>query len=67
MDIIHISILPSFRLRLLDGAYVYMTWHSYCGPTFYKDKYLNRMIDEWYENPLMVRALDWFIARKYKA
>jgi len=44
-----------------------MDWHDYLGPTFWRDKMGRRMIDEWYENPLIVNALDWFIARGKKA
>lgn len=61
------SFYPSHRLRLIDGGYVYMTWHSCCGPTFYKDREGARGIDEWYENPSICKALDWFINRGFKA
>lgn len=56
-----------YRLRLDDGTCVFMDWHDYLGPTFWRDKMGRRMIDEWYENPLIVNALDWFIARGKKA
>lgn len=65
--IIHITILPSYRLRLDDGTYVFMAWHWYCGPTFYRDKAERREIDDWHENPLICAALDWFINRGKKA
>jgi hypothetical protein len=44
-----------------------MDWHSYCGPTFYRDKYMNRIIEDWWENPAICSALDWFISRGKKA
>lgn len=56
-----------YRLRLLDGRYVFMAWHSYCGPDFYKDKYLNKPIDEWWEDNLIIKALEWFQGRGNKA
>jgi len=54
---------PEYRLRLNDGGYVFMYWHSYCGPIFYKDRLMLREIEEWYENKLICDALDWFIGR----
>jgi hypothetical protein len=44
-----------------------MDWHHYCGPTFYRDKNALRQIDEWWENPLICAALDWFQNRGNKA
>ena len=58
---------PLYRLRLLDGRYIYMDWHSYCGPTFYKDKWMSRMIDDWWDDPVICNALDWFVDRGNKA
>ncbi len=65
--IIHISIHPSYRLRLEDGTCVFMSWHDYCGPTFYYDRLQRRLIDEWHENLLIVKALEWFIGRGNRA
>lgn len=62
-----VCISPFFRLRLEDGEYVYMAWHSYCGPTFFKDKHERRIIDNWYDNMFICKALDWFIGRGCKA
>lgn len=62
-----ICVSPFYRLRLEDGGYVYMDWHSYCGPTFYKDKNESRVIDNWWDNPMICKALDWFVARGKKA
>ncbi|WP_338512022.1 hypothetical protein [Erwinia aphidicola] len=63
MQIIHMSITPSYRLRLDDGGYVYMSWHNWYGPAFYHDKLERRDYEDWYENPSVCRALDWFLAR----
>ncbi len=62
-----LCVSPFYRLRLEDGTCVYMDWHHYCGPTFYKDKNSQRMIDEWWENELICKALDWFQQRGNKA
>jgi hypothetical protein len=59
----HISISPQYRLRLLDGRYVYMAWHNYCGPEFYHDKHENRLYEDWWKDPLICRALEWFQGR----
>ena len=58
-----VCVSPFFRLPLSDGTRVFMDWHSYCGPTFYKDKASVRMIEDWWENPLILEALDWFNKR----
>jgi hypothetical protein len=62
-----VCVSPSYRLRLEDGAHVFMAWHHYCGPTFYRDKLERREIDEWWVNPLICKALDWFQGRGNKA
>lgn len=57
-----------FRLRLEDGGYVYMLWHNYMGPIFYKDKLCYyREITDWYENPVLCTAYEWFVNRGKKA
>lgn len=58
---------PSFRLRLTDGTCVFMEFHHYCGPMFFKDREQRREIDEWWDNDLICEALDWFLARGRKA
>jgi hypothetical protein len=58
---------PIRRLRLSDGTCVFMEWHTYGGPTFFRDKNLRRMIDEWWTNPLICAALDWFTHRDYRS
>ncbi|EKN5074343.1 hypothetical protein SM866_004462 [Yersinia enterocolitica] len=62
-----ITITPFYRLRLDDGTCVFMAWHPYCGPTFFRDKHERRIIDDWYENSLICKALDWFIGRGERA
>ena len=56
-----------FRLRLLDGRYVFMDWHNYLGPLFYKDRGATREIELWYEDDMICEALDWFVRRGRKA
>lgn len=62
-----ITITPLYRLRLDDGTRVFMTWHPYCGPTFFRDKHGRRLIDDWHENSLICKALEWFIGRGERA
>ena len=57
----------SFRLSLADGTRVYMAWHNYLGPIFFKDRDQNREIVEWFDNELICDALDWFIERGRRA
>lgn len=64
MAIIHISYTPSYRLRLDDGSYVFMPFYRYLGPMgFYRDRAELREIPDWWENPLICKALDWFCNR----
>lgn len=58
---------PTFRLRLGDGRYVFMDWHRYCGPNFFYDRDLNRIVQSWWEDELICKALDWFIERGERA
>lgn len=53
-----VCLSPFFRLRLTDGS---------CGPTFFRDRAARRMIDEWWDNPAICAALDWFIQRGKRA
>ena len=62
-----VCVSPFYRLPLSDGGRVYMEWHSYLGPMFFKDRASERPIDDWYEDPLICRALDWFIGRGNRA
>lgn len=67
MRIIHITRYRMYRLRLNDGRYIYMTWHPYCGPTFFRDKYESRWIEDWYEDKQICDAVEWFVNRGKKA
>jgi hypothetical protein len=58
---------PRYRLRLLDGRYIWMDWHSYLGPTFFRDREMKREIKDWWDDPNIGHALDWFIGRGCKA
>lgn len=62
-----VTLSPFYRLRLPNGGYVFMEWHSYCGPTFFRDKLCKREIGEWWNDPVICAALDWFIKRGKKA
>lgn len=62
-----ITITPLYRLRLDDGSCVFMDWHPYCSPTFFRDKHGCRLIDDWHENSLICKALEWFIGRGERA
>lgn len=55
------------RLRTATGRYIYLEWHRYLGPTFYYDKFLTRLFDDWWANPDICEALDWFVKRGHKA
>lgn len=54
---------PVWRLPLASGGRVFMEFHSYLGPAFFRDHACQREIELWYEDPEIVAALDWFIAR----
>ncbi len=58
---------PFYRLPLADGRRVFMSWHNYCGPTFYHDRDERREIEEWYEDKQICDALGWFVSRGRKA
>jgi hypothetical protein len=55
-----VCVSPLYRLRLLDGRYIYMAWHRYLGPTFYRDRLEQRMLDDWWQDALICRAVEWF-------
>lgn len=60
--------IPStHRLRLSDGSYVFMEWHSYGGPMFFRDRRCTREILEWWEDERLVEAQQWFSNRGRKA
>ena len=54
---------PIYKLRLEDGRHVWMEWHSFFGPSFYRDRFFMREIQDWYDDPVICQALDWFIRR----
>jgi hypothetical protein len=58
---------PFYRLPLNDGTHVFMEWHHYLGPTFYRDRACVRIIEDWYDDPRMVEACQWFTGRGEKA
>ena len=58
---------PFYRLRLLDGRYVFMMWHSYFGPEFFRDRLCNQDIDEWWHDEFLCRAVEWFDGRGFRA
>lgn len=58
---------PFYRLRLRDGTCVFMEWHNYCGPTFYRDRDAHRVVETWWNDPRICAALDWFCKRGNKA
>jgi hypothetical protein len=51
------------RLPLAGGGRVFMEWHCYFGPSFFRDRACLREIDDWYTNPEICAALDWFQQR----
>lgn len=54
---------PVFRLPLASGGRVYMEWHSYFGPSFFRDQACQREIETWYLDPEICAALEWFQQR----
>lgn len=58
---------PFYRLRLNDGRYVFMAWHRYCGPTFYRGSEEQREIEEWWKDLPICRAVEWFTGRGNRA
>lgn len=58
---------PSFRLPLANGTRVFMAWHNYLGPSFFRDRAERREIEDWFDNPLICDALGWFCERSYRA
>lgn len=56
-----------FRLPLASGGRVFMEWHRYFGPSFWRDRRCTREIDDWYELPEICDALEWFQQRGNRA
>jgi len=62
-----ICTIPCFRLRLTDGRYIYMEYHHYLGPNFYRDRKNIRFIEQWWDDPYIVESFEWFESRGKKA
>ena len=56
-----------WRLPLASGGRVFMEFHSFTGPYFFRDHACEREIEDWYEDAEIVAALDWFCARGKRA
>ena len=52
-----------WRLPLASGGRVFMEFHGYLGPSFFRDRACQREIETWYEEPEICAALDWFVGR----
>lgn len=63
----YVCVSPFFRLPLADGTRVFMSWHNYLGPMFFRDRDERREIEDWYDNPLICDALEWFTGRGCRA
>lgn len=62
-----ICVSPSYRLRLADGRCVFMEWHSYLGPTIFRDRACNRHFEDWWDDMLICEAVNWFAQRGERA
>jgi len=52
-------------IKLMRG--VWMEFHDYLGPTFWRDKHLTKPIYNWVDNPRIVEAFDaWMRSRDEK-
>lgn len=54
---------PVWRLPLASGGRVFVEFHSFTGPYFFRDRACAREIEDWFEDQEIVDALDWFINR----
>ena len=52
-----------WRLPLASGGRVFMEFHSFTGPYFFRDHACQREIELWHEVPEICDALDWFVKR----
>lgn len=43
-------------IKIMRG--VWMEWHDYFGPTFYRDKDCQIFHEDWWERPALVRAFN---------
>lgn len=58
-----ISGIHVWRLPLADGRRVFMEFHSYLGPSLFRDRACRREIKDWWVWPEIVAAVDWFVER----
>lgn len=54
---------PYTRLRLRGGGYIFLEWHSFLGPFVFLDRERTREVEDWWDVPEMVEAVDWFCGR----
>lgn len=54
------------RLTLRDGRRVWLEFHSYLGPAFFRDRAGRREIEEWYTDQTLCDAFDWWMRRGKK-
>lgn len=57
---------PIHKLRLDDGRNVWLEFHPYCGPAFFKDRRLQREIENWWDDPAIDRAFGWYYEKYLK-
>lgn len=63
-NVILCSMVQSFvRLRTYDGRYVFMEHHAHFGPNFYHDRACDRVIENWWDDSGICRAMEWFYSR----
>jgi hypothetical protein len=43
--VIHIHVADADTYFVIDGKRIYMSFHDYCGPSFYKDAYHNEQVN----------------------
>ncbi len=60
-------VAPFHRLRLSDGRYVFMEWHSYLGPTMFHDRAARRHVEDWWDDIPICEAVNWFAQRGERA
>ena len=56
-----------WRLPLASGGRVFMEFHHFTGPYFFRDRACTREIEDWYEAPEICAALEWWVARGKRA
>lgn len=59
---------PANKFVLEDGRIVYMEWHNFMGPMFFKDADCTEDIIEWYDDPMICAKLDEYMKeRQYES